>query len=55
MQGLRRPLTGTLIADGDGVYAPVDFNDRLLLGLKGTMAEAELHLTRSGLVGERSY
>ena len=30
-------LTGTLIADGDGVYSPADFNDRLLLGLKGTM------------------
>jgi hypothetical protein len=35
---------GTLIADGDGVYSPGDFNDRLLLGLKGTMSEAEPHL-----------
>jgi DNA invertase Pin-like site-specific DNA recombinase len=34
----------TLIADVDGVYAPYDFNDRLLLGLKGTMSEAELHI-----------
>ena len=39
-------LTGTLIADSDGIYAPGDFNDRLLLGLKGTMSEAELHLIR---------
>ena len=31
-------LTGTLIADADGVYSPADFNDRLLLGLKGTMS-----------------
>lgn len=37
-------LTGTLIADSDGIYSPGDFNDRLLLGLKGTMSEAELHL-----------
>ena len=35
-------LTGTLILDEDGVYNPSDFNDRLLLGLKGTMSEAEL-------------
>src|SRR5215212_8268191 len=44
-------LTGTLIADADGVYSPGDFNDRLLLGLKGTMSEAELHLIRSRLQG----
>jgi excisionase family DNA binding protein len=44
-------LTGTLIADSDGVYAPSDFNDRLLLGLKGTMSEAELHLIRARLDG----
>src|SRR2546428_4851821 len=44
-------LTGTLIADQDGVYAPADFNDRLLLGLKGTMSEAELHLIRARLDG----
>src|ERR671924_1670896 len=44
-------LTGTLIADSDGVYSPADFNDRLLLGLKGTMSEAELHLIRARLDG----
>jgi DNA invertase Pin-like site-specific DNA recombinase len=44
-------LTGTLIADADGVYSPADFNDRLLLGLKGTMSEAELHLIRARLNG----
>jgi DNA invertase Pin-like site-specific DNA recombinase len=42
-------LTGTLIADADGVYSPADF--RLLLGLKGTMSEAELHLIRARLDG----
>src|SRR5262249_56462899 len=42
-------LTDTLIADADGVYHPADFNDRLVLGLKGTMSEAELHLIRSRL------
>ncbi len=36
-------LFGTLIADVDGVYDPGQYNDRLLLGLKGTMSEAELH------------
>jgi DNA invertase Pin-like site-specific DNA recombinase/transposase len=44
-------LTGTLIADADGIYSPGEFNDRLLLGLKGTMSEAELHLIRSRLRG----
>ena len=44
-------LTGTLIADTDGIYSPSDFNDRLLLGLKGTMSEAELHLIRARLDG----
>jgi len=44
-------LTGTLIADQDGIYAPSEFNDRLLLGLKGTMSEAELHLIRARLDG----
>ncbi len=44
-------LTGTLIGDADGVYSPGEFNDRLLLGLKGTMSEAELHLIRARLVG----
>jgi DNA invertase Pin-like site-specific DNA recombinase len=42
-------VTDTLIADADGVYHPGDFNDRLVLGLKGTMSEAELHLIRSRL------
>ncbi len=37
-------LSGALPADADGIYDPVDYNDRLLLGLKGTMSEAELHL-----------
>ena len=44
-------LTGTLIADQDGVYSPAEFNDRLLLGLKGTMSEGELHLIRTRLDG----
>ena len=44
-------LTDTLIGDGDGVYHPADFNDRLLLGLKGTMSEAELHILRGRLLG----
>ena len=44
-------LTQTLIADADGIYSPADFNDRLLLGLKGTMSEAELHLIRARLDG----
>lgn len=39
-------LCGTLIADADGVYNPGTYNDRLLLGLKGTMSEAELHLLK---------
>src|SRR3954462_696942 len=39
-------LFDTLIADTDGVYDPAQFNDRLLLGLKGTMSEAELHILK---------
>ncbi len=42
-------LSHTLIADGDGVYDPCEYNDRLLLGLKGTMSEAELHILRQRL------
>jgi DNA invertase Pin-like site-specific DNA recombinase len=42
-------LFDTLLADADGVYDPTDYNDRLLLGLKGTMSEAELHLLRARL------
>src|SRR2546426_10674694 len=37
-------LADVLIVDEDGVYDPAHFNDRLLLGLKGTMSEAELHV-----------
>jgi DNA invertase Pin-like site-specific DNA recombinase/predicted DNA-binding transcriptional regulator AlpA len=44
-------LTDTLIGDGDGIYHPAAFNDRLLLGLKGTMSEAELHVLRARLNG----
>lgn len=40
---------GTLLADADGVYDPRDHNDRLLLGLKGTMSEAELHVLQGRL------
>ncbi len=40
-------LFRTLLADQDGVYDPTDYNDRLLLGLKGTLSEAELHILRS--------
>lgn len=46
-------LTNTLILDEDGLYDPAHFNDRLLLGLKGTMSEAELHLLRARLIGGR--
>jgi len=42
-------ITDTLIADADGIYHPAEFNDRLVLGLKGQMAEAELHLLRTRL------
>lgn len=48
-------LTDTLIADGDGVYHPADYNSRLVLGLKGTMAEAELHLIRQRLGAARLH
>jgi DNA invertase Pin-like site-specific DNA recombinase len=44
-------LSNTLILDQDGVYDPAHFNDRLLLGLKGTMSEAELHVLRARLQG----
>jgi excisionase family DNA binding protein len=46
-------LTDTLIVDGDGIYDLGSFNDRLLLGLKGTMSEAELHLLAGRLQGAR--
>jgi DNA invertase Pin-like site-specific DNA recombinase len=44
-------LSETLILDEEGLYDPSQFNDRLLLGLKGTMSEAELHVIRARLVG----
>ena len=44
-------LTHTLILDEDGLYDPVHYNDRLLLGLKGTMSEAELHILKARLIG----
>src|SRR5208283_3592454 len=44
-------MTGTLICDEDGLYDPRSFNDRLLLGLKGTMAESELHFIKARLRG----
>jgi len=44
-------LTDTLILDEDGIYDPAHFNDRLLLGLKGTMSEAELHILHARLRG----
>jgi len=44
-------MTDTLIADADGIYHPALFNDRLLLGMKGTMSEAELHILRARLDG----
>lgn len=44
-------MTNTLLMDADGVYNPNDFNDRLLLGLKGTMSEAELHFLQERMRG----
>ncbi|HKH50713.1 MAG TPA: recombinase family protein [Mycobacterium sp.] len=44
-------MSATLICDENGLYDPTDFNDRLLLGLKGTMSEAELHFIRARLIG----
>ena len=44
-------LAQTLILDEEGLYDPAHFNDRLLLGLKGTMSEAELHVLKARLVG----
>jgi DNA invertase Pin-like site-specific DNA recombinase len=46
-------LSDTLILDEDGVYSPKDYNDRLLLGLKGTISEAELHVINARLLGGR--
>jgi DNA invertase Pin-like site-specific DNA recombinase len=51
-------LSRTLLADGDGVYDPNDYNDRMLLGLKGVVSEVELHLIktrmRSGVLAKAS-
>ena len=44
-------LNNTLICDEDGLYDPCGFNDRLLLGLKGTMSEAELHFLNARMQG----
>jgi len=44
-------LSGAILIDDDGIYDPNDFNDRLLLGLKGTMSEAELHFLRGRMRG----
>ena len=46
-------LTRTLIIDQDGCYDPAQFNDQMLLGLKGTMSQAELHLIRARLYGAK--
>jgi DNA invertase Pin-like site-specific DNA recombinase len=43
-------VTGTLLADAEGLYDPRTYNDRLLLGLKGTMSEAELHMIKQRMV-----
>jgi DNA invertase Pin-like site-specific DNA recombinase len=48
-------LSSTLIADSDGIYDPALYNDRLLLGLKGTMSEAELHIMRARLDAGRRH
>ena len=48
-------LFGTLIGDMDGIYDPTDYNDRLLLGLKGAMSEAELHVLKQRMMaGKRA-
>jgi DNA invertase Pin-like site-specific DNA recombinase len=44
-------VTKTLVFDGDGCYDPSDFNDSLVLGMKGTFAQAELHIIRARLHG----
>ena len=48
-------LSDTLIIDDDGVYDPNDFNDRLVLGMKGTMSDAERHLMRLRLFGGKLH
>jgi DNA invertase Pin-like site-specific DNA recombinase len=46
-------LFDTLIGDADGIYDPSNYNDRLLLGLKGTMSEAELHILKARMLAGR--
>ncbi|MHC4292327.1 MAG: recombinase family protein [Planctomycetota bacterium] len=46
-------LSGALIVDEEGVYDPNHYNDRLLLGLKGTLSEAELHFLKQRMIGGR--
>src|SRR6185369_14947942 len=46
-------LAGALLADADGVYDPIWYNDRLLLGLKGTLTEVELHLIKQRMASGR--
>src|SRR5215470_5608000 len=46
-------ITKTLVFDGDGCYDPADFNDSLVLGIKGTFAQAELHIIRARLHGAK--
>jgi DNA invertase Pin-like site-specific DNA recombinase len=46
-------LFDTLIGDVDGIYDPANYNDRLLLGLKGTMSEAELHILKARMLAGR--
>lgn len=48
-------LSDTILVDEDGVYSPADFNDALLLGMKGTMSAAELHFIRARLLGGRRH
>jgi DNA invertase Pin-like site-specific DNA recombinase len=48
-------LFGALIADSDGIYDPTHYNDRLLLGLKGTMSEAELHILKQRMLEGRLH
>src|ERR1700710_3007498 len=44
-------ITNTLVVDEDGCYNPAEFNDGLVLGMKGTFAQAELHILRPRLHG----
>src|ERR1700749_2951010 len=47
-------ITKTLVFDGDGCYDPSDFNDSLVLGMKGTFAQAELHISARASTAENS-